>query len=389
MIGERLGEDSFLAEASQHVLALITTIRSYAGILKDYGDLTEAERKSFLSTLVEESERLATRATDMFDFMGGRGASRVRASPREEIEDFISDRANYFPRLEAAADDLRSRLGSRTSPTLDTLTRHLEKHHGLSLTRLPAQALLPSAEAVVDGGYIVSDRLNTGSVRFRIARLIGRKEYPELLAEITASAGLLSAEGAPRLSHALASYLAGAVIMPYTSFHTAAFELRHDLQMLCTRFEASFEQVCHRLATLRRPGMEGLPFHFLRTDIAGNISKRFSASGLQLPRHGGACPRWIIHHAFASPGRILTQVARLADGETYFFVARADLPHATNHDRPLHAVMVGTAIRHAQQFVHADGIDLSAPSIVTPVGVTCRQCPRDDCAARAFDRATV
>jgi len=39
----------------------------------------------------------------------------------------------------------------------------------------------------VDGGYIVSDRLNTGSVRFRIARLIGRKEYPELLAEITAS----------------------------------------------------------------------------------------------------------------------------------------------------------------------------------------------------------
>ena len=59
MIGERLGEDSFLAEASQHVLALITTIRSYAGILKDYGDLTEAERKSFLSTLVEESERLA------------------------------------------------------------------------------------------------------------------------------------------------------------------------------------------------------------------------------------------------------------------------------------------------------------------------------------------
>jgi predicted transcriptional regulator len=71
------------------------------------------------------------------------------------------------------------------------------------------------------------------------------------------------------------------------------------------------------------------------------------------------------------------------------FVARADLPHATNPDRPLHAVMVGTAVRHAQQFVHADGIDLSAPSIVTPVGVTCRQCPRDDCAARAFERAAV
>lgn len=389
MIGERLGEDSFLAEASQHILALITTIRSYAGILKDYGDLTEAERRSFVGTLVEESERLTTRATDMFDFMGGRGASRVRASPREEIEDFISDRANYFPRLEAAADDLRSRLGARTSPTLDVLSQHLENAHGLSLMRRPARTLLPLVESVVDRSYIVSDTLNAGSVRFRLARLIGRIEYPELLAEITASAGLLTAEGPPRLRDALASYLAGALIMPYASFHTAAFELRHDLEKLGTRFEASFEQICHRLATLRRPGMEGLPLHFLRTDIAGNISKRFSASGLQLPRYGGACPRWIVHHAFASPGRILTQVARLPGGEAYLFVARADLPHAVNPDRPLHAVMIGTAMRHAQQFVYAEGIDLSAQSIVTPVGVTCRQCPRDSCAARAFDRAAL
>lgn len=389
MIGERLGEDSFLAEASQHILALITTIRSYAGILKDYGDLSEAERKSFVGTLVEESERLATRATDMFDFMGGRGASRVRASPREEIEDFISDRANYFPRLEAAADDLRSRLGAPAAPTLDALSQHLLKHHGLSLARQSARTLLPLTETIVDGSFVVSDILSAGSVRFRLARLLARMEYPELLAEITGSAGLLSAEGPRRLRDALASYLAGALIMPYASFHAAAFELRHDLQVLCTRFDASFEQVCHRLATLRRPGLEGIPLHFLRTDIAGNISKRFSASGLQLPRYGGACPRWIVHHAFASPGRIRTQVARLPDGESYFFVARADLQQAMNPDRPLHAVMIGAAIRHAQQFIYADGIDLSAASVVTPVGVTCRQCPRAECATRAFERAAI
>ena len=28
----------------------------------------------------------------------------------------------------------------------------------------------------------------------------------------------------------------------------------------------------------------------LRADVAGNISKRFSLSGIEIPRYGGACP---------------------------------------------------------------------------------------------------
>ena len=46
-----LGEDSFVAEASHQILALITTIRSYAEILKDYGDLSAAERRSLIDLL--------------------------------------------------------------------------------------------------------------------------------------------------------------------------------------------------------------------------------------------------------------------------------------------------------------------------------------------------
>jgi signal transduction histidine kinase len=51
LIGERLGEESFLAEASNQILALITTIRSYSEILKDYGDLSDAERHEFLEAM--------------------------------------------------------------------------------------------------------------------------------------------------------------------------------------------------------------------------------------------------------------------------------------------------------------------------------------------------
>src|SRR2546423_5634383 len=59
LIGERLGEPSFLTEASHQILSLMTTVRSYAAILKDYGDLTEDERRRFMTTLSDESERLA------------------------------------------------------------------------------------------------------------------------------------------------------------------------------------------------------------------------------------------------------------------------------------------------------------------------------------------
>jgi predicted transcriptional regulator len=175
--------------------------------------------------------------------------------------------------------------------------------------------------------------------------------------------------------------------MPYIPFRAAIDSLRFDIIRIGGRFDASFEQVCQRCISMRRPGAEAIPLHFLRTDIAGNISKRFSASGLRLPRYGGACSRWIVHHAFTAPGRILAQVARLPGGEAFFSVARADVPQgALVTTERSHAVMIGCAVEHATRFVYADGLNLTAPQAAVPIGITCRQCERHDCSQRAFDR---
>ena len=48
----------------------------------------------------------------------------------------------------------------------------------------------------------------------------------------------------------------------------------------------------------------------LRADVAGNISKRFSLSGIEIPRYGGACPRWNIYKAFTMPGKINAAVSK-------------------------------------------------------------------------------
>ena len=63
----------------------------------------------------------------MFDFLSGRGARRPRPAPREEIEDFISDHANHFPRLEQAAEKTVATLPSGQS-TLESLRDHLERN---------------------------------------------------------------------------------------------------------------------------------------------------------------------------------------------------------------------------------------------------------------------
>ena len=48
--------------------------------------------------------------------------------------------------------------------------------------------------------------------------------------------------------------------MPYEPFLEAAQAVRYDIDLLGRRFGASFEQVCHRLVSLRRPEAAGIPF---------------------------------------------------------------------------------------------------------------------------------
>src|SRR5260370_26774434 len=112
-------------------------------------------------------------------------------------------------------------------------------------------------------------------------------------------------------------YVGGGVVLPYKAFTDAAQTLRHDLGVLSARFGASFEQVCHRLTTLQRPGASGVPFFMIRLDAAGNVSKRFSANSLHFARFGGACPVWNLHPAFQAPGQILTQPRENPDAGTH------------------------------------------------------------------------
>ena len=103
----------------------------------------------------------------------------------------------------------------------------------------------------------------------------------------------------------------------------------------------SYETICHRLSTLQRPSMRGVPFSFVRVDRAGNMSKRQSATGFHFSSSGGTCPLWNVYETFANPGKILVQIAQMPDGRNYMWVARTIERRASRYGQPGKTFAIG------------------------------------------------
>src|SRR5207237_9595529 len=106
---------------------------------------------------------------------------------------------------------------------------------------------------------------------------IAPAECPPAIEAIVNRAGPLDDTARRLYRITLANYYAAAVMMPYAAFHAAAEALSYDVHVLAQRFNAGFEQVCHRLTTLQRPNARGVPFFLLPADNSGNVSKRSSS----------------------------------------------------------------------------------------------------------------
>jgi predicted transcriptional regulator/transcriptional regulator with XRE-family HTH domain len=306
--------------------------------------------------------------------------------PSEEVSDFIQRANDHFPELEHGAEEVWRKGKLDFDDLFAGLVRHLDKTHKVTvkITRGDRSTLRrydPHKRILT-----LSELLPTRSRKIQLAHQLCMLSMKPVLDRLCADERLTS-EGSRSLARvALANYFAGAVLMPYEPFLQAAREQRYDLDMIGRRFGVGFEQVCHRFCTLQRPGAVGVPFHMIRIDIAGNISKRFSASGIQFARFAGACPRWNIFQAFPTPGMIRIQLSRMPDGHVYFCLARTVQQDSQGfHALPrVNAIGLGCRVEHAPQLVYADGLDLKRLDSATPVGVTCRLCDRTDCEQRAF-----
>ncbi len=306
----------------------------------------------------------------------------------EEVSDFIQTHGNHFEELEESAERLWSEGDLDPTNLRSSLVRFLEDRLGIRV-RIVAVDRAGGAVRRFDPAakeLTLSELLAPRSRIFQLAHQIGLMTQGAVLDRLTAAATLTTADSRALCRVALANYFAGAVLMPYGRFRKAALDYRYDVELLGNRFRTSFEQVCHRLTSLRRRGAEGVPFHMIRIDIAGNISKRFTASGIRFARFSGACPRWNVHSAFLTPGIVRTQLSRMPDGTTFFCFARTISKGSGGYHAPhtVQAIGMGCEVSHARDLVYADGVDLQNLDAAVPIGVTCRLCDRMDCEQRAF-----
>jgi predicted transcriptional regulator/transcriptional regulator with XRE-family HTH domain len=307
----------------------------------------------------------------------------------DAISDFLQENANHFPALEAVAERLRGDIDRAGDSFEPALRSYLANVLGVDVQL----ASLPHGIArQVDqqrGALLVSDILPGESALFLVAHHLAQVAGAGEIAAIIAASSLPEGDAPALAGNVLAAYLAAALVMPYAPFLRACRDYRYDIERIARRFGASFEQVCHRMTTLQRPGASGIPLHLVRTDIAGNISKRFSLSGIHIPRHSGACPRWNVYSAFLSPERINIQLSQMPDGQRYFCIARtiAKGDHRYNAPRRYMSIGLGCSIHHAREMIYSDGVDLTGESQLVPIGVGCRICPRLECGQRAHPPA--
>jgi predicted transcriptional regulator/DNA-binding XRE family transcriptional regulator len=309
----------------------------------------------------------------------------------EEVSALIQAQGNHFPALEEAAEALWGKARLRAEGLQRALAQALEEAHGVKVEviRGGADPAVTRRDDPRRRVLELSEALAPHSQTFQLARQLGLLSCGDVLEELVKASALTTPGSRALARAALANYVAAAVVMPYARFLEAAQGERYDIERLGRRFQASFEQVCHRLTSLRRPGAEGIPFHMVRVDAAGNISKRFSASGLAIARFGEVCPRWGLFAAFQTPGMIRVQRSQMTDGRHYFCVSRTlDRRHGGHSSpRASQALSIGCGLEHARALVYADHLDLARPEAAVPIGVTCRRCERRGCAERAFSPA--
>lgn len=384
-LSDRLAHDPFLADAVHGLLTHLTAIRSASEILESE-PLEAAQRERFIAMIAGDSRRMSDVAQALASFFAAAHASAVPVTPLEEVEDFVFEHDAHFPAVEAGAQALLAALGPEGLATEAALRAWLQSLGVQVRGETPGA---PDAPAREDARVLRIPELESpAGRRFRLARAAAALACAEAIeGSLQRSPPWRSEAARERARRALVSHAAAALLMPYEAFHAAAADARCDVDRLALRFGVSFEQACQRLVTLRRPGLEGVRFGFMRCDTAGFVTRRLALPGFALPRYGASCPLWPVYQAFQQPGRTLRELVELPGGERYLMVARAVQKDPAPWGAPprLLSVMLFCRALDAGRVAYGDGLDLSPAAPATAVGVSCRTCPRGACGWRQED----
>ena len=314
--------------------------------------------------------------------------SRKASFPGEVISDFLQENKNYFPKLEEFANTVFDKVQKNNRTRYIALCDFLKTEYSIIVKDIIPEEGKPFSKIYNKNKkeLLLSDFNSLETKKLHAAAQIAQEGSMNEIIEYLSKFTFPSEESKKLTQIALLNYCGAAILMPYKLFHTECKRLKYDLELLQNTFATSFEQVAHRVTCLQDPKLPGIPFHMLRVDVAGNISKRFSLSGIEIPRYGGACPRWNVYSAFTRPGVIQAAVSKMANGEKYVCISRTVEKGIGKfgQSKSILSIGLGCEAKYAKDFVYTESMNVNDKTTEIPIGVSCRTCDRLDCSQRAF-----
>ena len=314
--------------------------------------------------------------------------NRRNSFPGEVVSDFLQENKNYFPKLEEFANSVFEKIQTNNRSTYIALCNFLKLEYGITTKDvIPKEG--KSFSKIFDNEkkeLLLSDYVALETKKLYAAAQIAHEGAIDNINDYLSKFSFPTEESKKLTKVSLLNYCGAAILMPYKQFHYECTKQKYDLEFLQNTFATTFEQIAHRVTTLQDPKLPGIPFHFLRVDIAGNISKRFSLSGIEIPRYGGACPRWNVYSAFTRPGVIQAAVSKMSNGEKYVCIARTVEKGIGRfgETKSILSIGLGCEAKYAKDFVYTENLNVNDKKSEIPIGVSCRTCDRLDCSQRAF-----
>ena len=372
LLGDELFED--LDILGPEVQDLVNTNPKIARALIKLGDNYKQKGQEIVSKV----ENISGKIID----------GRKTSFPGEVVSDFLQENKNYFSKLEKFADDIFNRIQINNRATYMALCDFLKTEYGVKVKDVLPEDGKPFSKIYYKSQkeLYLSDYVALETKKLYAAAQIAQEGAMVVIENYLSEFKFPSEESKKLTKVALLNYCGAAILMPYKLFHQECMKQKYDLELLQNTFACTFEQIAHRVTCLQDPKLPGIPFHFLRVDVAGNISKRFSLSGIEIPRYGGACPRWNVYSAFSRPGVIQAAVSKMSNGEKYVCIARTVEKGVGRYGKKksILSIGLGCQAKYAKDFVYTENLDLNDKKTEIPIGVSCRTCDRLDCSQRAF-----
>lgn len=318
------------------------------------------------------------------------GAQLDRQKTMERTIEVLSDRLTHDPFLSASLHEVISTVTAIRSTSsilsesddldpewLARFHRNInEESHRLTESSQSLIAYLDGVGDAQTGATSPQEELDSFLVAwdFHIPAL--EASGPEGVAELVAEVGDgLSQAGRDLIEKHLLQYAQDAQALPLHAVLEAYQQTPDDPLTVATRLAAPLPLVFRRLAALPTDKVEN-PFGLVTCDGAGALTFRREIAGFSVPRFGSACALWPLFQALSRPmtplRSILEQSNRQRD--TFTALSYADVTYPNGFDGP--------PVVQSSMLVLPKSDTVQASEHTLPIGVSCRICTREGCAAR-------